>query len=210
MKKLRMFFNIKSNYLFTFRRFFVESYIDQKNNNQKQQIRKSCIVSYFCKTHKLLASSLNLLAITKEIIPLISLSINPKIVSGVGGDICGSIKTIINQPADKFTKRSESTSSQLFICKSNFSISQAGFFQILIMIVLGIGLVSAGLIYNNPFKNVSKEVVQVTNSPSPSPTTIYNETQQDLIKNKEYLMEKNNLTEEGFETYLKMAKDEEF
>ena len=198
--------------LFAFGRFFVEGYINQKNNNQKQQIRKSYIISYFCKTHKLPASSLNLLAITKEIIPLISLSINPKIVSGVGGDICGSIKTIINQPADKFTKRSESTSSQLFIFKSNFSISQAGFSQILIMTVLGVALVSAGLIYTNPFKNSPKGEARIEQSAPPAGGSlpIYNEAQQDLVNNKAYLMEKNNLTEEGFEAYLKMARDDEF
>ncbi len=87
-------------------------------------------------------------------------------------------------------------------------MNQKGFSPIIILVVLGVALLGAGLLYTNPFKNSSQKVAQI--KPSPSPTSSYTPAQDELVKNKEYLMKKNNLTEEGFEAYLKMAKDDEF
>lgn len=93
-------------------RFLIKGNINQKNNNRQKRIHQSYIITYISKINHLLDSSLNFLAKSKNRIPSISLYVNTikssKVVMGV---ITGSINNIINNPAAKFTSRSDNISN---------------------------------------------------------------------------------------------------
>lgn len=97
----------------TVNRFLPKNNIYKKKNNKKQRIHKSYIIGNLLKIHYFLASSLSILARTKDRIPRPPFNVNTKtslILSIVIS--CGSKKTTPNHPAAKLTNNSDRISNQ--------------------------------------------------------------------------------------------------
>src|SRR6202007_2954443 len=97
-----------------FGRLLVKSDVDQKTSYQNQQISYRNISGNFRKlAHMIL--SFKSFAKNKESIPHNIFKLSDNRVKKVTGRIKGSMNATPNQPADKFTSRSEIIPNQLFI-----------------------------------------------------------------------------------------------
>lgn len=101
------------------RRFFVrwflpKSNIHKQHNDQKKRIHEGYIIGKISKIYHLLFTfSLKTLASCKDRIPRVNLNVNIKISPiDLIGSKPGSINSIVNQAADRFTNNSENISSQ--------------------------------------------------------------------------------------------------